>query len=603
EEKAEEVKETPAEVQEKLEDPSIKSKLLNYLYLCPGCNTMNKLFLISCCSCGDDLVKLRKSSLPHIKMDPVSKVISLLCPNCETINNSKATFCKSCGINFMEMASICPKCNVLNRVKSKFCKHCGEKVRKIIGLRLYAQLKAISLEHRECPQCKHKNRLSAKFCKKCGFTLIKISEKVTGIQQNQEISYRDLSEELKLIELYEDVIKDRLIQDLDMTGDMPWPTAKTQVFDEEVKVVETQEDVKHLEKFLQDLDVKIKESVKGSIVMPLIKQKPLMSEKATREYEEAMLRDSILRNKEFLASLFSKHRSAKQDMENLSYHIQEVRGHYEEFKANLKKYKDSFYEVQNSLTLHEEQLSDLESEIEERKNELNEVYKLEKTIDRAYEDIKIFKQKYIEARSERRNIESKIRRAEAEKNRITKLLEKGRLGQEEYKKKVESFDKEILSGNKSLKLTEAHITDYKNEIDRLSELSKGSKQSIIRDLEKNLVILNDNAVMINEKIDFYKEFLKKAEGEVNHCKLQAEKFDSELKILMEEEIAKRGYIEDLEKQMKAVKAQIAELDKKLGRDTIEINLDDEGLESEIKISKENVSKKRETREISTKNME
>jgi ribosomal protein L40E len=117
-------------VTEKTPVTPVKSKTVHYMYLCPTCNNMNRFSAKFCKACGDDLVKLRKLSLPRVSIDPATGANTIICTKCNGHNNPNATFCKSCGVNFIEMASICPKCYTVNRIAAKFCKECGGTVRK-----------------------------------------------------------------------------------------------------------------------------------------------------------------------------------------------------------------------------------------------------------------------------------------------------------------------------------------------------------------------------------------------------------------------------------------------------------------------------------------
>ena len=218
---------------------------------------MNRFSAKFCKACGDDLVKLRKLSLPRVSIDPATGANTIICTKCNGHNNPNATFCKSCGVNFIEMASICPKCYTVNRIAAKFCKECGGTVRKVLGLSLHRQLRAVAIQTKECPVCKNQNRITAKFCKKCGGNLVS-EEKPERQVKVQEISMKELAEELELIEELEVLSRDRLIENLEVPKDVLWPEADTQDLTEDSKLIEAQEGVKQLEKFLQEIDAKLK---------------------------------------------------------------------------------------------------------------------------------------------------------------------------------------------------------------------------------------------------------------------------------------------------------------------------------------------------------
>ncbi|MEQ8192639.1 MAG: hypothetical protein ABRQ39_32035, partial [Candidatus Eremiobacterota bacterium] len=208
--------------------------------------------------------------------------------------------------------------------------------------------------------------------------------------------------------------------------------------------------------------------------------------------------------------------------------------------------------------------------------------------------------KYIEARSERRNLESIIRRAEAEKNRIKKLAEKNRIAPAEYNQKIEKFDRDILISNDALKKIEVYISDYKNETDRLSNLIKSSKQFLIKDLEKHLALLYDEYSDVKMQIEYYSTILEKSKEEFNVHQSQVQQLNKELNILTEEEKVKESYLEDLGKQINSVKEQIEEIEQDLGRDTVEINIDE--ISPGMKKSHGDTEHVRETREISSQEL-
>jgi ribosomal protein L40E len=572
----------------------VKSKTVHYMYLCPTCNNMNRFSAKFCKVCGDDLVKLRKLSLPRVSLDPVTGTNTLICTKCNGSNSLNATFCKSCGVNFIEMASICPKCYSVNRISAKFCKECGGTVRKVLGLSLHKQLRAVAIQTRECSICKNKNRITAKFCKKCGINLIE--EKLDGQAKIQEISMKELAEELELIEELEVLSRDRLIENLEVPKDVLWPEADTQDLTEDSKLIEAQEGVKQLEKFLQEIDAKIKESI--AIKVPIVKQEP--GEKMAREYEEKRLRESLSRNKEFLSNLFSKYRNVKQDLRGLTLQIQNLKEIHEEARVELEECKKRFYSSQNSLKDYEQKFLYIRDEIRKYKEELDRARKSEIEIDRAHEDIKVLKDKYIESRSERRNLESIIRRAESEKIRIKKLVEKNRISPAEYNQKIEKFDRDILISNESLKKIETYISDYKSETDRLSNLIKSSKQFLIRDLEKQLAILYDEYSDVKMQSEYYTAILEKAKQDFNSRQSQSKQLNKELNSLTEEEKVKQSYLDDLGKQISSVKEKIEEIEEDLGRDTVQINLDE--ISPVRKKFNEDNEHERETREVSSQEL-
>jgi len=73
-----------------------------------------------------------------------------------------------------------------------------------------------------------------------------------------------------------------------------------------------------------------------------------------------------------------------------------------------------------------------------------------------------------------------------------------------------------------------------------------------------------------------------------------------LNILTEEEKVKESYLEDLGKQINSVKEQIEEIEQDLGRDTIEINIDE--ISPDMKKSHDDTEHVRETREISSQEL-
>lgn len=294
--------------------------------------------------------------------------------------------------------------------------------------------------------------------------------------------------------------------------------------------------------------------------------------------------------------MFSKYRSVKQDLRGLTLQIQNLKEIHQETRTELEECKKRFYSSQNSLKDYEQKFLYIRDEIRKYKEELDRARKSETEIDKAHEDIKILKDKYIEARSERRNLESIIRRAESEKNRIKKLAEKNRIDPAEYNQKIEKLDKDISISNEAFKKIEIYISDYKNETDRLSNLIKSSKQFLIKDLEKHLSLLYDEYSDIKMQSEYYSTILEKAKQDFNSHQTQSQQLNKELNILIEEEKVKQSYLEDLGKQIDSVKEKIEEIEKELGRDTVQINIDEVSLG--MKKVHEDTEHESETREIS-----
>jgi type IV pilus assembly protein PilM len=193
-------------IEEKLEEQvkSMKPGTTYYMYMCHACNSINRFSAKFCTCCGEDLLKLRRLSLPRVVVE--QSVSILKCPKCNTHNNLQAKFCKSCGVTFIEMASFCLTCNTINRITAKFCNTCGGNVRKVLGLGLFKQLPSIATEYRECPECNNKNRVFAKFCKTCRCEFVTpSSEKLQIPFSNEEINSKELIEELELIKDMEEL--------------------------------------------------------------------------------------------------------------------------------------------------------------------------------------------------------------------------------------------------------------------------------------------------------------------------------------------------------------------------------------------------------------
>ncbi len=205
--------------EEEISVKSGKPRTTHYMYMCHACNSINRFSAKFCTCCGEDLVKLRRLSLPRVIIE---KSVSMLeCPRCNTHNNLNARFCKSCGVTFIEMASFCLTCNTINRITAKFCNTCGGNVRKVLGLGLFKQLPSIANEYRECPECKNKNRVFAKFCKTCRHEFVTPgSENLQIPFITQEITSKELIEELDLIKDMEELSEGNLLIDLDMTKDL-----------------------------------------------------------------------------------------------------------------------------------------------------------------------------------------------------------------------------------------------------------------------------------------------------------------------------------------------------------------------------------------------
>ena len=188
---------------------SVKPRTTHYMYMCHACNSINRFSAKFCTCCGEDLVKLRRLSLPRVIVE--QSVSILKCPKCNTHNNMHAKFCKSCGVTFIEMASFCLTCNTINRITAKFCNTCGGNVRKVLGLSLFKQLPSIATEYRECPECKNKNRVFAKFCKTCRYEFVNTCSGNSQIPFiTQEITSKELTEELDLIQDMEELNTDNL---------------------------------------------------------------------------------------------------------------------------------------------------------------------------------------------------------------------------------------------------------------------------------------------------------------------------------------------------------------------------------------------------------
>jgi len=191
-------------------------------------------------------------------------------------------------------------------------------------------------------------------------------KKLVSLSSLEEANTQELEEELELIEELEELTTDRLIQDLEVPEDLAWPEADTQDLTDMEKQVEYQESVNQLEKFLQEIDAKIKAGVKDAIKIPEV----VLEDKTVKEYEEKRLRDVLSRNKEYLSVLFSKYRSEKQAYKEFETQKEKIRKDYEKAKLDIQKYKQEFYETQTKLKEYEQTFLDIRLEISEEKEEL-----------------------------------------------------------------------------------------------------------------------------------------------------------------------------------------------------------------------------------------
>ncbi|MEQ8189014.1 MAG: pilus assembly protein PilM [Candidatus Eremiobacterota bacterium] len=208
-EKPEISEEEERELEEEKSIKSMRPRTTHYMYMCHACNSINRFSAKFCTYCGEDLVKLRRLSLPRVISEQSGSILK--CPRCNTHNNLHAKFCKSCGVTFIEMASFCLTCNTINRITAKFCNTCGGNVRKVLGLGLFKQLPSIATEYRECPECKNKNRVFAKFCKTCRYEFVTPGSENSQIPFiTQEITSKELTEELDLIKDMEELSEDNL---------------------------------------------------------------------------------------------------------------------------------------------------------------------------------------------------------------------------------------------------------------------------------------------------------------------------------------------------------------------------------------------------------
>jgi chromosome segregation ATPase len=98
------------------------------------------------------------------------------------------------------------------------------------------------------------------------------------------------------------------------------------------------------------------------------------------------------------------------------------------------------------------------------------------------------------------------------------------------------------------------------------------------------------------QIEYYSTILEKAKEDFNTNQAQGQQLNKELNILLEEEKVKQSYLDDLGKQINSVREQIEEIEQELGRDTVQINLDE--VSPGIKKSHDDTEHERETREIS-----